>query len=106
MATWREIYDQHMMLLGYVPETLCELCGRACGRCLWSAVGLPVPGWEAVRRDIRMTEEEGWHMAESYVVLDCPAYRPEPQWWFYALNWDKELARHMAGLSEEERYGR
>ena len=102
---WKQIYEQRLELLGYIPETLCEICGRACGRCLWSAAGLPVPGWEAVRRDIFMTDEQGGHMTESYVVLECPAYAPEPQWWFYTLNWDKELARHMAQLSEEARYG-
>ena len=90
-------------------DTLCWFCDKACGGCRWSRKDeqKPVEGWDAVRRDVPMTDNGGGvHWAESYVVLDCPAYRPEPQWWFYALNWDKELARHMAGLSEEERYGR
>lgn len=105
MADWKEIYEQRKQVLGYVPETLCELCDRACGHCLWSAAGMPVPGWEAVRRDIMMTDNQDGHMVESYVVLGCPAYKPEKHWWLYVLNWDKELARYMAGLDEEERYG-
>lgn len=80
------------------PRTLCEICGRACGRCSWSEKDRqePVKGWEAVRRDVEMrTESEVW-MEESYVVLDCPEYEPEMKYWWYILAFDKEYARREA----------
>lgn len=102
MDAWREIYEQRLEALGYVPETLCELCGNACGGCRWSRAGVqkPVDGWEAVRRDIPVQDGETVRLEESYVVLACPEYLPEVRWWFYILNWDKELARQLAEETE------
>lgn len=107
MDAWKKRYEQRREALGYVPETLCELCGNACGGCRWSRKGeqLPVEGWEAVRRDVIMRGPWGKRVEESYIVLDCPEFEPEVHWWLYIINWDKELARWMAGLLEEERYG-
>lgn len=108
MADWLEVYQSRAEILGYVPETLCELCGRACGRCRWSRkdVQLPVKGWVAVRRDVPMTDSQGKvHWEESYVVLECPEYELELRHWWYYLNFDRELARHLAEMSWEERYG-
>ena len=101
----KAIYEARLAALGYVPLTLCELCGNACGRCRWSRkdVQKPVEGWEAVRRDVYMTEEEGGHMTESYVVLSCPEFDLEVQHWFWYLNFDRHLARALA--ESEEDYG-
>lgn len=103
MDAWKQIYEKRLAAMGYVPRTLCELCGNACGGCRWSKAGVqqPVTGWEALRRDIKMEGE----MVESYVVLDCPEYKPELRWWLYVINWDKDLARYLATVEEEVGYG-
>ena len=108
MTNWLELCRRREEILGCVPDTLCELCEKACGRCRWSEkdVQLPVDGWEAVRRDVPMTDNTGGvHMEESYIVLDCPEFQVEWRHWWYYLNFDKVLARNLAELSWEERYG-
>lgn len=108
MADWIELYRSREAVLGYVPMTLCELCGKACGGCRWSRKDeqKPVEGWDAVRRDVPMTDNAGGvHWVESYVVLECPEFEMELHHWWYYLNFDRELARHMAELSWEEMNG-
>lgn len=54
-------------------ETLCWRCAWACGRdgrCSWSCDGVPVTGWDAVRRDTPHKDRTG----ESYIVVDCPEF--------------------------------
>ena len=58
------------------PLTLCDVCAKAAGGlggCSWSRKGeqRTVPGWDAVRRDIRIGPVYEWS-TESYVVLRCP----------------------------------
>ena len=108
MADWIELYRSREAVLGYVPMTLCELCGKACGGCRWSRKDeqKPVEGWDAVRRDVPMTDNGGGvHWVESYVVLECPEFEMEMHHWWYYLNFDRELARRMAELSWEEMNG-
>lgn len=45
--------------------------------CPWSRAGKPVEGWQALRRDLRVrtgSEER----TESYLVLRCPLFQPDP----------------------------
>jgi len=34
----------------------------------------PVPGWDAVRNDVRLESGRAGSYTESYVVLDCPEF--------------------------------
>ena len=62
----------------FVPYTLCDICKNACGFCSWSKkdVQKPVEGWRAIRFDIPNFRSYMPFM-ESYVVLDCPEYKPD-----------------------------
>ena len=65
---------------GHDPTaTLCDYCANACGGCRWSRKGVqrPVPGWDAVRRDICLTENRPSPMTESYIVIRCPEFQTE-----------------------------
>lgn len=63
--------------------TICWTCsvGPRSG-CGWFASHTPVPGWRAVRRDITQQRWDGQgcgsFTTESYRVLDCPLYQPDP----------------------------
>lgn len=99
MVDWREFLAAAVSRAvdDYIPGTLCELCGNACGHCCWSRkdVQVPVPGWDAVRRDVPMRYEKTTVWVESYVVLDCPEFRMEERSRAY---WDKFDAQ---GLREK-----
>lgn len=80
--------------------TLCDVCAKAAGGlggCSWSRYGeqRPVPGWEAVRRDIP-------HYAylesanESYVVLRCPEFAADKHRQAEFRQFDPERARRRA----------
>lgn len=64
-------------------ETKCWDCAKACGHCPWSEYNRqrPVPGWTAIRRDVKMQGTCGGklvtRMVESYLVLDCPLFVPD-----------------------------
>lgn len=58
-------------------RTKCWDCGRACGGCSWSAHFIPVEGWTAKPTLIR--SNRGFYETESYAVLDCPLFLPEPK---------------------------
>ena len=76
----------------YRPATLCEVCNNACGGCVWSKHGVqkPVPGWDAIRRDL---SDSG----ESYIVLDCPKFElEEHNRWAYE-KFDREKIREQYG---------
>ena len=78
-------------------KTLCEVCGNACGGCEWTEFWTrrPVPGWDAVRRDVKNRHmwngKVTYHYTESYVVLHCPKFRMEERWteWFEAFDPEK-----------------
>lgn len=87
----------------YRPATLCEVCERACGRCCWSAFGVqqPVPGWDAVRRDILGTDTRGrtgpGAYVESYVVLYCPEFAlEEKNRWAYERFRPEDVRREVS----------
>lgn len=64
----------------FIPTTLCDLCANACGGCEWSDCGnmRPVPGWEAVRNDVKSCRGENNDVVvESYVVLSCPKFEQD-----------------------------
>ncbi len=78
-------------------KTLCEVCGNACGGCEWTEAYVPVPGWDAVRRDV--TNKTVWNgktrcqREESYVVLRCPKFLLEDRWAAWFETWDPEKRR-------------
>lgn len=78
MIGWTDCIVQSV----YSPHTLCEVCANACGFCRWSEYGVqkPVPGLDAVRRDIRGKVNREPMCIESYVVLDCPEFCLEERW--------------------------
>ena len=51
--------------------SLCWDCKKALWQCSWSAKFVPVDGWTAIRRDLRVAEGT---KTESYFVLDCPEF--------------------------------
>jgi hypothetical protein len=52
-------------------DSLCWLCGNACGGCSWSESLTPVEGWTA-------TKEKLYGGLESYNVIACPLFwKPE-----------------------------
>lgn len=80
--------------------TLCDVCAKAAGGmggCNWSRKGeqRPVPGWEAVRRDIPSGVYNEL-MAVSYVVLRCPAFVADKHRQTEFRQFDPERARRRA----------
>lgn len=79
--------------------TLCDVCENACGSCEWSEkwVQKPVPGWDAVRRDVsNETTIDGKRiqmLVESYIVLRCPKFVLEEKWAASYARWDPEKRR-------------
>lgn len=66
-----------------ICETKCWTCQRGPrSECSWFARHEPVPGWQAVRRDVLVKTTVGptgkrKHLRkrlESYLVVDCPLY--------------------------------
>ena len=52
---------------------LCWTCQNACGRCVWSKYGLPVPGWTATKNNI---PENGEYSA-TYHIYAWPRYKAD-----------------------------
>lgn len=88
-----------------MKDTICWECANACGGCSWSRKkAKPVPGWDAIRRDLSGN-------IESYVVISCPEFvrdnkrkneKKPPK----IRNWTKEevdLLREMLGKGMTER---
>lgn len=73
--------------------TLCDFCANACGHCPWSQKNLqsPVPGWDAVRHDLRLLDDPSSPLDESYIVFHCPLFLLEahrvPD--FRRVNWSR-----------------
>ena len=88
----------------FTPETLCDLCENACGRCCWSRKDeqRPVPGWDAVRRDVPMRYEDRTVWMESYVVLWCPQFVLEDRSRIYWDKFDAQALREKALRGWEE----
>ena len=83
--------------------TLCDFCANACGGCSWSQkdVQTPVPGWDAVRRDIPLDEVRPLSFVESYVVIHCPEFSLENHRarQFRMVNWDRVRFHALARLA-------
>lgn len=63
---------------GKRSDTICWTCQNACGGCSWSRNYVPVEGWIAEKTIRRYTDDHGFRLVESYNVLYCPSYRPDP----------------------------
>lgn len=56
-------------------DTLCWSCGKACGQCSWSQPDpKPVVGWTAEQTTIEVQHRQ---KITSYIVRECPAYKPD-----------------------------
>lgn len=85
----------------YTPNTLCEVCEKACGGCPWSKHGVqrPVYGWDAIRKDIRVSKDAP--PLESYIVLDCPLFELEERHRWAYEKFDPEAIREQCGEEDE-----
>lgn len=61
-------------------NTLCWFCRNTyASACPWmTPPHRPVPGWTAVRRDLRGVNSSD-PPVESYAVVHCPRFRPDPR---------------------------
>ena len=60
------------------PDTLCLSCNNACGRCAWSAFGIPVDGWAATETSVKGDRGPSrTKMIQSYIVSECPQFKPD-----------------------------
>lgn len=61
------------------PPTMCINCENSCPNpkkgtgCEWSILFKPVPGWEAIRKDIMLQRSKAESL-ESYIVISCPKF--------------------------------
>lgn len=84
---------------GQGVKTLCDVCENACGGCEWSEkwVQKPVPGWDAVRRDVqnqaKYAHKDCYALVESYTVLHCPKFVLEEKRAQWYERWDPEKRR-------------
>lgn len=110
MTDWRQALSTmtaKYAVPNFTPTTLCDLCSNACGHCRWSKKGVqqPVPGWDAVRRDVPMQHTLSTEWVESYVVLDCPEFRLEERSRVYWDRFDAQGLREKALRGWEEQDG-
>ena len=80
--------------------TLCDVCAKAAGGlggCVWSRKGeqQPVPGWDAVRRDIPVGKYYS-ESTESYIILHCPAFLVDKHRQAEYRQFDPERTRRLA----------
>ena len=76
------------------PDTLCWSCHNACGRCAWSAFGIPVDGWTATETTVRCDRGPLRHKTiQSYIVIECPRYEPDKP--MQAKNITDECFKHL-----------
>lgn len=60
------------------PDTLCWSCHNACGKCAWSAFGIPVAGWTATETIVRGDRGPSRHkLLDSFIVSECPQFKPD-----------------------------
>lgn len=93
----------------FKPRTLCDVCDKACGYCSWSKHGVqrPVEGWTAIRRDLVIQtsiKTKRSHLAESYVVLECPEFvvHPGEEWAYDRFDPERIAMLNIRELSKEE----
>jgi len=61
------------------PQTICPNCKHCCPNpikgigCEWSVNFQPVPGWNAIRKDIAPNHVGGRYIS-SYIVVSCPKF--------------------------------
>lgn len=84
-----------------IPNTLCWCCRHSNDICSWHAKEhIPVPGWEAVRRDIPIVDNsirrKVNRKTESYAVLRCPRFSLAPRSADEFRLFDPEEARRIA----------
>jgi hypothetical protein len=80
--------------------TLCDVCAKAAGGlggCVWSRKGeqQPVPGWDAVRRDMLVGANYS-ESTESYIILHCPEFLVDKHRQAEYRQFDPERARRLA----------
>lgn len=80
--------------------TLCDVCAKAAGGlggCGWSRKGeqQPVPGWDAVRRDVPVGPYYS-ESTESYIILRCPAFSVDKHRQAEYRQFDPERTRRLA----------
>lgn len=86
----------------YQPNTLCELCEKACGFCSWSREFRPVEGWEAIRSDIVERDSASdrrmkVRVSESYIVVSCPEFLLTPRCEEFYRKWNRQAAvKHLS----------
>ena len=56
--------------------SLCWCCVNAYDGCAWSRDGLPVEGWQAVKRDL-LPQTKGGSTVTSFFVEQCPEFQLE-----------------------------
>lgn len=57
-----------------VPVSICRNCDKACGKCSWSAIFMPVKGWDAEPTKINIS---GRRAIDSFLVKSCPLFRAD-----------------------------
>lgn len=73
-------------------DTLCWRCANAdTNGCPWAENLIPVPGWEALRRDIKI---DNGRTHESYIVFECPLYKRSKR----RKRKEREMARWIQNL--------
>lgn len=60
-------------------KTLCERCQNACGRCAWSAFGMPVNGWTATKVKLNAQHNREPLYIETYRVFECPLFNADAE---------------------------
>ena len=64
----------HKVYKSEAYRTLCTKCDKACGRCSWSAFGIPVKGWVAEQTKINVNHARDEVSIDSFNVLECPNF--------------------------------
>ena len=76
------------------PDTLCWSCHNACGRCAWSAFGIPVEGWAATESSVNVDHGPNrLKQLRTFMVHECPQFKPDEP--IRAENVTDEGFRHL-----------
>ena len=55
----------------------CFFCKNACGKCLWSKLFVPIPGWDAEPSVIRGFSGKRYVITKTFWIKKCPLFEDD-----------------------------
>ena len=78
------------------PQSICWDCANACCGCSWSRGFVPVDGWKAIQKKIKLS---GGKTTPTYIVCECPRFQRDAIG--YGMKWvnKQNMPLKMKGIA-------